>query len=94
MNKRMICGFLLIAIVIFIFAGCGQQEKKGKVISQAQAQSIALEDAGLTAQQVTDLHCHPTSANNIPAYNIHFTCNGTEYSYLINAVTGQILSSS
>ena len=92
MNKRIISALLLAVIVILLFSGCGQQNEKN-VISQTQAQSIALEDAGLSAKQVTGLHCHPTSANNIPAYNIHFTYNNTEYSYIINAVTGEIISS-
>ena len=87
MKKRLI-SLLLIAVFLLSFAACG----KDKVISAEKAQQIAFEDAGVSADDVQDVHNHPVKAEDGTAcYNIHFTANGQPYNYMISA-TGEIVS--
>ena len=87
MKKRLIA-LLLIAVFLLSFAACG----KNKVISAEKAQQIAFEDAGVSANEVQDVHNHPTQAEDGTAcYNIHFTAKGQPYNYMISAA-GEIVS--
>jgi len=61
-------------------------------MTQQQAEVIALEHAGFTAEQVTGLHSSYEIDDGIPAYEIEFAANGKEYDYNIHAETGEILS--
>lgn len=61
-------------------------------ISKEEAQKIALEHAGLTSNQVKFKRGKVDFDNGIKVYEIEFYYNNKEYSYEINATTGQILS--
>ncbi len=84
--KKLLAVLVVAAMLLTVLTACGD-----KTISAEKAQEIALEDAGLTANDVTDGHTHVTTHENVPCYNIHFTFNGIEYSYNISA-DGEILS--
>ena len=62
-------------------------------IGTAQAQSIALDAAGLTASDVWELEVSPELDERTPHYEVSFKSGGMEYEYKIDAATGQILSS-
>ena len=51
---------------------------------------IAIKAAGVSAKDVTDLHNHVVTEDNLPCYSIHFSAKGQSYEYLISS-TGEIL---
>lgn len=57
-----------------------------------QAQSIALDHAGVTADQVTALHTEYEIEHGAAQYEVEFHYDGWEYDYEIHADTGEILS--
>lgn len=89
MKTRTVTFFALAALLLCLFTACGS---KDSVISTDQAQKIALEDAGLSAKDVDDVHTHVVDYENYPRYSVHITVGETEYEYVIDVVTGEILS--
>ena len=61
-------------------------------ISSEEAQKIALEHAGFTADEVSGLHAEYEFDDRIHQYDVRFYVGRTEYDYEINAETGEILS--
>lgn len=62
------------------------------LLTAEAAESIALEHAGLTADQVTRLTSKYEIDDGIPEYDVEFYVGTTEYDYEIHAETGDILS--
>ncbi len=62
-------------------------------ITKEQAQRIALEHAGFTADQVQYLHTEYDVDNGRAEFEVEFDQGRWEYTYEIDAQTGQILSS-
>lgn len=89
MKTRLIALFLLAALLISFCAACGSDTT---VLTDEQAQQIALEDAGLADAGVTGLHTHFNIVDNVPQFQIHFSYGGQEYEYVIHGQTGEILS--
>ena len=89
MKNRICAILLLVALILSAFTGCGG---RSDVVTAEQAQKIALADAGLSADAVSDIHTHVTDQNGIPCFSVHITMGDTEYSYIISAADGQILS--
>ena len=56
-----------------------------------EAEAIALDHAGVTADQVTGLRTHRDHDDRTPTYEIEFRVGRTEYEYEIHAGTGRIL---
>ena len=82
--KRLISLFLLLALIL---VGCA--EKSGPLTAE-EAQQIALDHAGVKSAE--NVHTHVVSDEEHPCYNIHLTIEGITYEYLIDAITGEILS--
>ena len=61
-------------------------------ITAEQAQQIALEHAGFTADQVKFLRTDYEIDDGVPQYEVEFHQDRWEYDYEINAETGAILS--
>lgn len=61
-------------------------------ITREQAEAIALENAGFTADQVTRLRTEYEIDDGIPRYEVQFHQGRWEYDYEIHADTGAILS--
>ncbi len=61
-------------------------------ITREQAQNIALENAGFTADQVTGLRTEYEIDDGVARYEVRFRQGRWEYDYEINAQTGAILS--
>ena len=61
-------------------------------IIREQAEAIALEHAGFTADQVSRLHTEYEVDEGIPRFEVQFHQDRWEYDYEINANTGEILS--
>ena len=88
MKKRFIAIFMVLVVLVGMLAACG---KKGPV-TQAEAQKIALDHAGLKQSDVTDAHVHIIEEQGIPCYSIHISSTKGDYSYVINASDGTIIS--
>lgn len=89
MKKKIFAVLALSVLLLGMLCACG----KSGAITAEQAQKIALEDAGLKQKDVSDVHSHVVTENNIPCYSIHISVAEGEYSYLIHAGTGEILDS-
>ena len=63
-----------------------------QLITPEQAQTIALEHAGVTADEVTGLHAVMDIDNGRQEYDVEFRVGHLEYEYEIDAATGQIIS--
>lgn len=61
-------------------------------LTPEQAEAIALEHAGLTAEQVTRLRSERDRERGGLHYDIEFRHDGFEYDYEVDAATGEILS--
>lgn len=64
----------------------------GTTVTQAQAENIALEYAGFTADQVTRLRTEYEIDDGIPQYDVSFYEGDWEYEFEISAMDGKILS--
>ena len=61
-----------------------------KYITSDEALAVALSDAGLAQNQITDLEIDYDIENGVLTYEIEFKGNGKEYEYEINAFKGVI----
>ena len=61
-------------------------------ITEAQAKQIALENAGLTEDQVTFVRSHIDYDDGVMEYEVEFYSGNMEYDYDIDAMTGAIRS--
>ncbi len=89
MKIRIITVIALLAMLLCMFAACSNKT----VISAEDAQNIALEHVGLSPRQVDDIHTHVIDYEGYPRYSVHITVGDTDYEYLIDVVTGEILLS-
>lgn len=64
----------------------------GTLLTEQAVIDIALEHAGLTADQVQWLRAEYETDDGIPQYEVEFHHGRWEYDYEINAQTGEILS--
>ena len=64
---------------------------EASALSQQEAEAIALEHAGLTADQVSFLHSEYEIDDGVSQYDVEFYHENLEYNYEIHALTGQIL---
>ena len=62
------------------------------VLTQEEAEQIALKHAGLTADLVIGLHAGYEIEHGTPIYDVEFHHREWEYDYEIHADTGEILS--
>ena len=88
MMKRMIAICLLSVLLCGLLVACNQD----KLISAEKAKAIALQDMGITEQQVSSLDIHPAVGDGEPSYSIYITYQGKTMEYVINALTGDIIS--
>lgn len=64
---------------------------KATLLTAEEAKTIALEDAGFTADQVTGLRAEFDREIGRPEWEVDFHQGGYEYDYTIHAETGKIL---
>ena len=74
-------------------AQSGGAASAGAAVTEERAREIALENAGLTGDQVTFIRSHLDWDDGRQIYDVEFyTADYTEYDYEIDASTGEILS--
>lgn len=89
MKKRIFALLMVSVMLMGLLCACGSS---AKVLTSEEAQKIALEQAGVTADQVTDIHTHIVTEEGVPCYSVHITTLEGEFSIVINAGTGEIIS--
>ena len=61
-------------------------------LTQAEAEDIALKDAGFEREQVERLYTSYETDDGVPQYDVSFRVGEMEYEYEIHADSGKILS--
>ena len=87
MKKRIIATVLLVVLCLSLFA-CS---KKDATITTEEAQKIALQEIGMTADQVDDIHVHATQYEGVACYQMHITA-GDDVFYVYIDQTGKVLA--
>lgn len=67
-------------------------ESSTEAVTQEKAESIALEHAGLLADEVRNIRTEYEIDDGIPHFEVQFYYENWEYDYEIHAETGEILS--
>ena len=88
MTKRILICLLLAALLCGMLAACNSN----KLISAEEAKSIALKDMGITEDQAKSIDIHPAVGEGEPMFSIYITYNGKTMEYVINAISGEIIS--
>lgn len=96
--KRFVFPLLLIAALLL--TGCSARfdadvaaiSSAAESLTREQARDLALEQAGVTADQVNRLEVEYDTDDGVPRYEVSFYYNGWEYDYEYNADTGELLS--
>ena len=73
-------------------SGNSSNTDSGNLISESEARKIALSDAEVTEDQLSAIRIKFSVDDGVQEYEVDFYSGNKEYSYDINAVTGQILS--
>lgn len=73
-------------------AQTGTSAPSAPAVSQEQAEAIALEHAGVTADEVSALHTEYEVDDGRPEYEIEFRTQTKEYDYTVRADTGEVIA--
>ena len=93
MKKRLLSLLTMTSLLISLLAACQVPiAKEDPKITAQEAEEIALEDAGLTRDQVKYLHSEYDFDDGIGYYEVQFTYEQLEYEYEIKASDGKIIS--
>lgn len=98
MRKHVIV-ILVFALLLPVFAGIQsafalqQTQTPTEPLTRDGALEIALENAGVTAQDAYDTEIELDEKNGTFHYDVDFEAGGKDYDYEIDAATGQILHS-
>lgn len=87
---RAVVFFLLCFFMLSPVRGCILSD--GDYIGRAKAQSIAADDAGIPQDKVRDMHSDMIKIDDKVYYKVQFTGSVTDYRYIIDAETGEILT--
>lgn len=85
------CCVLLISIVAFTTIQAGAGVNANKTLGMDKGVNIALNDAGLRAEDVSNLSAHYETEDGVPVYEVKFTAGGFSYEYQIKASDGTII---
>jgi len=73
-------------LCLSLLAACGS-----KAVTAEKAQQIALDYAGLTAGQVSDIHTHVIEQEGTPCFQVHMTTETGDVTVVIDAATGEVI---
>lgn len=83
----------IITIISISLMGCSNSEiLNNKTVTIDEAKEIALKHVGLSSDQVSFKRVELDFDNEIQTYEVEFYYNNREYSYEIDASTGDVLS--
>ena len=88
MFKRIV-SIVMIAVLAFgLLAACG---KEGPLTAE-DAKAVVLEDLGVKESKVTSIDVHLSNVNGAACYLVYVSYNGEYFEYVVNGITGEILS--
>lgn len=92
-NIRMKFGIYIAAVGICLVSstGCQPNQPLSDTIGEESALTSALSHAQLDQDDITNLFIGLDKENGSMVYDIDFTCNGYEYDYDVDAVTGKVI---
>lgn len=91
MKSRFYIFILFLILMLPTITACGSQSQDNH-LETIEIETIALEHAGLTPEEVAGLHTEYDIDDNVPQYEVKFYQDFLEYEYHIHAETGEILS--
>ena len=94
MSKKAALSAVCAAEVLVMTACASNNSSLAEQITLAQAEEIALSDAGLTASDVITIKTKQDTENGVSIYDITFSSKYTRYEYEVKADTGNIYSKS
>lgn len=86
-----VCVALIVVIIVFTAIKAGAGVNTNKAIGMDKGVNIALDDAGMKAEQVTNLTAKYDTEDGVSIYEVDFNANGCKYEYEIKASDGTIL---
>lgn len=86
-----VCVALIVVIIVFTAIKAGAGVNTNKAIGMDKGVNIALDDAGMKAEQVTNLTAKYDTDDGVSIYEVDFNANGCKYEYEIKASDGTIL---
>lgn len=84
---------LFVFMLALLLSACGCAFGGSKTIGKVAALQAALDQAGLTAEQVTDIDIELERGIGSSWYEVDFESGRVEYEYRVDASSGEILSS-
>ena len=91
--KKAIIIIVAVILVGAAIAGFCVWSFNSKYISSDEALNIAVADAGFTLAEVGDTDIDFEKYNGSATYEVDFEVGFTEYKYILNAETGEIIDS-
>ncbi|MBE6113690.1 MAG: hypothetical protein E7191_01250 [Erysipelotrichaceae bacterium] len=88
MSKK---SYLIALLLVASLSGCSTVATQKEYIQADVAQEIAVNDAGLTLDQVISFEVDLDSRGELRYYEVDFVADGRSYEYDIDAYTGEIL---
>lgn len=90
MKKKYMTGLVLAGVATWCIAGCGMG---GADIGKDKAQEIAMQDAGVSEDEISRLRVTKDTEDGRRVYEVEFSLGNTDYDYEVAAADGEILSS-
>ena len=81
----------IIAALMIMVCGCAACFAEQQTITREEALKIALDYAGLKEDQITLTRTHQDRDDGRQIWDIEFYCNGVEYDFNVDMLSGQIL---
>ena len=81
----------VVLLAAILFTGCGNNRQNTAYIGEEEAKAIALEQAGVTAEEASFIRMELDQDDGQPVYELEFRAGDSEYEYEIHAETGNVL---
>ena len=89
MTKRLIALAVIAVMLLGLLVACG----KSGPLTTDDAKKVVLNDLGVKESKVDSIDIHITSAaDGTACYAVYVTINGEHLEYVVNGLTGEILS--
>ena len=89
MKKKLMIFVMIAILALGILAGC----KSNEPLTEEEAKQIVIEHSGANAREAANVHVHlGEHEDGTAVLNVYVTVNGKSYTYVLHAMTGEILS--
>jgi predicted small lipoprotein YifL len=88
MKKRLISLLLITVLALSLLTACGNDGP----LAPEDAMEIVMEDMGIDQSDVDSIDTHVTTVNGVACYVVYITVDGEHMQYLIDGVSGEILT--